>query len=323
MGTPRVIFMGTPGFAVGTLDALVAAGIEVAAVVTAPDKPAGRGRQLRMSAVKERALELGLPVLQPERLRDPAFLAELDHFAATLYVVVAFRMLPEVVWTKPALGTVNLHASLLPQYRGAAPINWALINGEAHTGVTTFLISHEIDTGDLLLQETVDITPDMNAGELHDELMRTGSALMVRTVEGLHSGHLKGSPQQVAQQEPLRSAPKIHPPDLLLDPAWTSQRFHDHVRGMSPFPGSWLRLHLDDRAPVHFKVLRTRPTTDHVDVEAGTVRLVKGQLFLACSDRWIELLELQPEGKRRMMADEFVRGLQQVQRIYVSAGKID
>ncbi len=322
MSTPRVIFMGTPGFAVGTLDALVAAGIEVAAVVTAPDKPAGRGRQLRMSAVKERALELGLPVLQPERLRDPLFLAELDLIAATLYVVVAFRMLPEVVWTKPAFGTVNLHASLLPQYRGAAPINWALINGEARTGVTTFLISHEIDTGDLLLQETVDITPDMNAGELHDELMQIGSALMVRTVQGLHRGDLKGSPQQVTQQETLRSAPKIHPADVLLDPAWTAQRFHDHVRGMSPFPGSWLRLHLDGRAPVQFKVLRTRMTTDRVDVDPGTVRMVKGLLFLACSDKWIELVEVQPEGKRRMMADEFTRGLQQVQRISMSAGKI-
>jgi methionyl-tRNA formyltransferase len=322
MNSPRVIFMGTPGFAVGTLDALVSAGIEVAAVVTAPDKPAGRGRQLRMSAVKERAVELGLPVLQPERLRDPAFLAELDRIAASLYVVVAFRMLPEVVWTKPGLGTVNLHASLLPQYRGAAPINWALINGEVRTGVTTFLISHEIDTGDLLLQEAVDITPDMNAGDLHDELMRVGAALMVRTVQGLHKGELKGTPQHVPSTGMLRNAPKIHPGDLLLDPAWTAQRMHDHVRGMSPFPGPWLRLQLDERPHIQFKVLRTRMAEESVDVSPGTVHLAKGQMLLACADRWIELLEVQPEGKRRMSADEFMRGLQQVKRIYMTAGKI-
>ena len=181
----RIIFMGTPEFAVGTLNALVLARIEVAAVITAPDKPAGRGRQMRGSAVKERALELNIPVLQPPKLKDAAFLDELDQINASLYVVVAFRMLPEAVWNRPEYGTVNLHASLLPDYRGAAPINWAVINGEHTTGVTTFKIQHAIDTGDILLQEPLEIGPDETAGELHDRMMSIGASLMVRTVHGL------------------------------------------------------------------------------------------------------------------------------------------
>lgn len=323
MSTPRIVFMGTPGFAVGTLNALIDAGIEVAAVVTAPDKPAGRGRQLRMSAVKERAVELGLPVLQPEKLRDPAFLAELDRIAPTLQVVVAFRMLPEVVWGRPPLGTVNLHASLLPQYRGAAPINWAIINGERETGVTTFLLTHEIDTGDLLLQERVPIGPDTTAGELHDQLMHIGAALMVRTVQGLHDGTLTGVPQQSPTDGTLRNAPKIHPPDLLLDPALRAQQLHDHARGMSPFPGAWLQLNMDERPPMQFKLLRTRITDEAVDAPAGTLRMLKDRLLLACADRWLELLEVQAEGKRRMTAAEFVRGMQQVQRMQAIKGTID
>jgi methionyl-tRNA formyltransferase len=226
------------------------------------------------------------------------------------------------VWGRPPLGTVNLHASLLPQYRGAAPINWAIINGERETGVTTFLLTHEIDTGDLLLQERTPIGPDTTAGELHDQLMHIGAALMVRTVQGLHDGTLTGVPQQPPTDGTLRNAPKIHPPDLLLDPALRAQQLHDHARGMSPFPGAWLHLHVDDRAPMQFKLLHTRITEDAVDAPAGTLRMLKDRLLLACADRWLELLEVQAEGKRRMTAAEFVRGMQQVQRMQATKGAI-
>jgi methionyl-tRNA formyltransferase len=304
---PRIIFMGTPAFAVAILDGLMDAGMEVAAVVTAPDRPAGRGRQLRASAVKERALQLGLPVLQPERLRDQAFLDELDRIGADLYVVVAFRMLPEVVWTKPRLGTINLHASLLPDYRGAAPINWAVINGEQRTGLTTFLIGHDIDTGDILLQEEMSIGSDETAGELHDRMMAVGAQLVVTTVKGLASNTLHPRPQ--AGNGALHAAPKIHAQDCRMDVQQDARQVHDHVRGMSPFPGAWCRLMEDGRDAMHFKVLRTRLTGSAVDAEAGTVRTPDHAMQVACQDEWLELLEVQAEGKRRMTAAEFLRGL--------------
>jgi methionyl-tRNA formyltransferase len=309
MNANRIIFMGTPDFAVGTLNALVQAGHNVVAVVTAPDRPAGRGRQPKASAVKARAIELDLPVLQPERLKDPGFLTELDDLDATIYIVVAFRMLPEVVWNKPALGTINLHASLLPDYRGAAPINWAVINGEARSGVTTFRIQHEIDTGDILLQEELPIGPEETAGELHDRMMITGAALMVRTVEGLFAGTLLPRPQEVHGQ--LHTAPKIGPDTCHIDFAGSAKLVHDLVRGMSPYPGAWCQWTEVDKPPTHFKVLRTRTTDTNTTAPTGTVRVVDGKFHIACADQWIEALEVQPEGRKRMSAADFVRGMRE------------
>ena len=309
MRNERILFMGTPEFAVATLNALVADGLNVCAVVTAPDRPAGRGRQLRSSAVKLRALELGIPVLQPERLKDPAFLAQLDHLDALLYVVVAFRMLPEVVWSKPRYGTVNLHGSLLPAYRGAAPINWAVIHGEPRTGVTTFMIQHEIDTGGLLLQDAIGIGPEETAGDVHDRLMIRGGDLMVRTVHGLLSGGIEPAPQVIDPSAPPRTAPKINAENTRIHFNRPAREVHDHVRGLSPYPGAWCEW-IDGGSPsLHCKLLRTRPSDmDQLGI-AGTLRIVEGQAFVACNDGWIELLELQLEGRRRMSAAEWMRGL--------------
>lgn len=299
--------MGTPDFAVASLNALLHNGIDVVGVVTAPDRPAGRGRQLRASPVKERALKAGIPVLQPERLKDPAFHEALDELSATLYIVVAFRMLPEVVWSRPPLGTINLHASLLPDYRGAAPINWAVINGETKSGVTTFLISHQIDTGDILLQEELSIGPDESAGELHDKMMVVGAELIVRTALGLAAGTLEPHAQDAHAAR--HSAPKIHSDTCRIDFSRPAQQVHDLVRGMSPFPGAWCTWKEADRPPMHFKILRTRITGHSTDSPSGTVELADGKILIACGDGILEALEVQPEGKRRMDASEFVRGI--------------
>lgn len=306
----RIVFMGTPPFAVASLDALVQAGIPVAAVVTAPDRPAGRGLQMKAPAVKERALALGIPVLQPEKLRDPAFLDALDATGATLYVVVAFRMLPEVVWARPRHGTINLHASLLPDYRGAAPINWAVINGEHTTGVTTFFIRQQIDTGDIIAREAIQIGADETAGELHDRMMHIGGDLLVRTVQDILAGRAQRIPQEDLIIDGVHEAPKLNPTNCRIDPAWPARRVHDLVRGLSPVPGAWCMLHIDERPPVHFKVLRTRLVEDAADPEApGTVVVRDGRLLMRCGDGWVEALEVQPEGKRRLPAQELLRGL--------------
>lgn len=306
MSKGRIVFMGTPAFAVASLDALMRAGFDVAAVVTAPDKPAGRGRLLRTSAVKDHAVRSGIPVLQPERLRDPAFLADLDRIAASLYVVVAFRMLPESVWARPPLGTINLHASLLPDYRGAAPINWALINGEARTGITTFKLSNAIDTGDILLSEQVPIGPEDDAGTLHDALMARGALLLVRTVEGLFAGTLTAKPQADGS---LHQAPKLAPSNCRIPWNAPSKQVHDLVRGLSPHPGAWTFWLAADKAPEHFKVLRTRTIDDSSPGAPGTVRIERDRLLARAQDGWLEILELQPEGRKRMDAAPFVRGL--------------
>lgn len=304
----KIIFMGTPDFAVATLNALVEDGQQVVAVVTAADKPAGRGRQPRASAVKLRALELGLPVLQPEKLKDPDLIRTLDGLDAALYVVVAFRMLPEVVWTKPELGTVNLHGSLLPAYRGAAPINWAVIKGESRTGVTTFFIRHEIDTGDLLLQESVDIGPDETAGDVHDRLMVIGGQLMVRTVRALFAGDLQPQPQQVDPNTPPPVAPKLNPDNMHVHFDRPAQVVHDHVRGMSPFPGTWCTWTDAHGTDQHLKILRTAHTDRRSDSAVGSVSVDGQRLFVRCEDRDLEILELQAEGRKRMPAADFLRG---------------
>lgn len=309
----RIVFMGTPDFAVATLDALIADGQQVVAVVTAPDRPAGRGRQLRASAVKTRALELGLIVLQPEKLKAPELDAALDALDADLYIVVAFRMLPEAIWTKPRLGTINLHGSLLPAYRGAAPINWAVINGEERTGVTTFRIQHEIDTGDMLLQEAITVGPDDTAGEVHDRLMTIGAQLMVRTVHGLFDGSLSATPQLVDPQAPPPAAPKLNTENMHLSFDRPAQLVHDHVRGLSPFPGAWCTWTDVAGEAHHLKILRTA-RTDHVVTTAPGSVVVDGQrLFVACADRALEIVELQAEGRKRMLAADFLRGNRNVE----------
>ncbi len=311
-GRERIVFMGTPDFAVATLDALIADGQQVVAVVTAPDRPAGRGRQMRGSAVKQRAVELGLLVLQPERLKAPAFIATLDALDAALYIVVAFRMLPEVVWAKPPLGTVNLHGSLLPAYRGAAPINWAVINGEPRTGVTTFRIRHEIDTGDVLLQEAIPIGPDATAGEVHDQLMHTGAQLMVRTVHGLFDGSIRAVPQTIDTLAPPPDAPKLGAENTHIAFDRPAARVHDLVRGLSPYPGAWCTWADTDGGQHHLKILRTGRTERASIMPPGSIKVEGQRLLVACADHELEILELQAEGRKRMLAADFLRGTRAV-----------
>ena len=304
----RIVFMGTPEFASASLLALVNGGVEVAAVVTAPDRPAGRGLKLKASAVKEQALALGIPVLQPEKLRDPQFLSALDATGASLYVVVAFRMLPELVWSLPKHGTINLHASLLPDYRGAAPINWAVINGEQRTGITTFFIRQQIDTGDIIAQEELSIGEDETAGELHDRMMLAGGALITRSALDIIHGRAARIPQEQIVSATLHEAPKLNAETCRVDWSRDVQRVHDHIRGLSPFPGAWSHLIIDEMPPQHFKILRSRVTSRVVDGAPGTVLARDGQLLICCGSGAIEALEVQPEGKRRMEASSFLRG---------------
>jgi methionyl-tRNA formyltransferase len=306
MSKTRILFMGTPDFAVASLNALVEAGFEIVAVVTAPDRPAGRGRQLRMSAVKERALELGLAILQPERLRDPSFQSELDRLKADLYVVVAFRMLPETIWSKPKLGTINLHASLLPQYRGAAPINWAIIRGERRTGVTTFFIQHEIDSGDMIESAELEIGPEENAGTLHDRLKGLGASLLANTVRSIIDGTARAIPQPKVSGD-LQHAPKLSNENCRIDWGNSTQRVHDLIRGLSPYPGAATTLQSSARGRIAFKVLASR-MAGGTTATSGSISIRNDRLFVSCGDGSLELLEVQPEGRKRMTAAEFVHG---------------
>lgn len=265
--------MGTPEFAVTPLQAIKSAGMNIVGVVTAPDKPAGRGKKLTSPAVKCYADEsLDCPVFQPEKLKDPAFIRELAGLKADLFIVVAFRMLPEAVWTLPEHGTINLHASLLPQYRGAAPINWCIINGEKETGLTTFLIDREIDTGKILLQEKMSVGPDENAGELHDRMTETGAELLVRTIEQVMAGTIAPVPQEAFNipAEQLKKAPKIFPPDCQIDWSMGSEQIHNLVRGMSPFPGAFTRLTNPEGNMSTLKIFATDITRAEKEKEAGT-----------------------------------------------------
>lgn len=294
--------MGTPDFAAASLQKLIDENAQVVAVITAADKPAGRGLQLRKSAVKEVAEKAGLPVLQPEKLKDPVFLEQLRSYQADLGIVVAFRMLPEVIWQMPPMGTFNLHASLLPAYRGAAPIHWAIMNGEKETGITTFFLRHEIDTGDLLLQETVAIKPDETLGELYERLQNQGADLVWKTVQGIENKTLHGFPQEESK---VSHAPKIHRETCQLLPEKTAFQLHNQVRGLNPAPGAFLVW--KDKT---LKVYRSRiRATGKPAVEAGELRILEsGVLGFACADGWLELLEVQPEGKRHMDIKEFLAG---------------
>lgn len=305
----KIVFFGTPEFAVESLDALVKAGYNVAAVVTMPDKPAGRGKKILQSDVKRYAVEHGLPVLQPARLKDEEFVSELRAIGADLFIVIAFRMLPEVVWQMPRLGTFNLHASLLPRYRGAAPLNWAVINGDTETGVTTFFLKHEIDTGDLIAQERVDILPTDNVGDVHDRLMHLGARLTVKTVDDIVAGTLTTTPQdEHLQGEEPTPAPKIFHETCRIDWNRPAREAHNLVRGLSPYPGAWSVMEDDGREVGSMKIFETKLTEDVAGVEAGTVRLDSGRLFVACSDNWLEILTIQAPGKRRMSAGDYLRG---------------
>lgn len=297
--------MGTPEFAVASLAALIGSGHHVVAVITAPDKPAGRGQKLQESAVKKYAVSRGIPVLQPDKLRSTDFLDTLRSFRADLQVVVAFRMLPEVVWSMPPKGTINLHASLLPQYRGAAPINHAIINGETESGVTTFLLQHEIDTGNILFAEKVPIGSDDTAGILHDKLMDVGAALLVRTVDAIASGHATPTPQRMLVDDtPLRHAPKIFKEDCQIDWHKPVSEVYNLIRGLSPYPTAYTLI--DNRVLKLFKARKEH--VDHRDTP-GTCH-TDGKTFLkfACQDGYIDVLELQIEGKKRMAVGEFLRG---------------
>jgi methionyl-tRNA formyltransferase len=304
----RIVYMGTPDFAVESLRALVDGGYNVVAVVTMPDKPAGRGHQLQFSAVKQYALSVGLPVIQPERLKDDAFLEELRAYQADLQIVVAFRMLPEVVWAMPRLGTFNLHASLLPQYRGAAPINWAVMNGDTQTGATTFMLQHEIDTGDLILQESISIAEDEDVGSVHDRLMVMGATLVTRTVDKIIEAEFKGVPLQTTPQvesECLRPAPKIFKDTCAIDFSWDKQRIRNHVRGLCPYPAAWI---MDVPQSHPFAEFLKGAKVYKVDVAHSAQQ--KGHIIIPCADGYVDILELQLPGKKRMNAAALLNGLQ-------------
>jgi methionyl-tRNA formyltransferase len=315
----RIVFMGTPEFAVASLDAIVKAGCNIVGVITAPDKPAGRGMQLQQSAVKKYAVEQNLKILQPEKLKDPDFLAELKSLNADLQIVVAFRMLPEEVWNMPPMGTVNLHGSLLPQYRGAAPINWAIINGEKETGVTTFKLKHEIDTGDILLQESFPIGENETAGDVHDKMKEIGAALLVKTIKGLADETLKETPQlSVVSLESsetdsrlptpdsrlLKHAPKLHTDNCRINWSDTVETVHNLIRGLSPYPGAFTIIN-----EKMLKIFLTKKDIAIPETTEGNYE-TDGKTFLkfACSDGYLYVLEVQLEGKKKMMIEEFLRG---------------
>ena len=307
----RIVYMGTPEFAVESLRCLVEGGYKVVGVVTMPDKPVGRGHKIQYSPVKQYALEQGLPLLQPEKLKDEAFLEALRAWKADLQIVVAFRMLPEVVWNMPRLGTFNLHASLLPQYRGAAPINWAVINGETETGVTTFFLKHEIDTGEVIRQVRVPIADTDNVGTVHDRLMALGGKLVVETVDDILNGTVRGIPQEEMKVEGgLRPAPKIFKDTCRIDWSHSVKSIYDFVRGLSPYPAAWTELVQPDGQKLQMKVFETGKMPDAADGCApGTLRTDgKTYLRVAAADGWVDIRALQLPGKRRLATDEWLRG---------------
>lgn len=299
----KIIFLGTPDFAVASLDALVQAGANVIAAVTTPDRPSGRGLQLQSSAVKKYAEAHNIPVLQPVKLKDPTFIEQLKSLQADLQVVVAFRMLPEAVWNMPLMGTINVHASLLPQYRGAAPINWAVINGEKETGVTTFKLKHEIDTGDILLQDKINILPEDNAGTVHDKLMNAGATLLIKTVEGLSHGTIKEISQSSITGV-LKHAPKIFKEDMQIDWNRSSEEVNNLIRGLAPYPAAFTTL-----KEKQLKIYRSKFELATTNMEAGAYDTDhKSYLRFAANDGWIYADELQLEGKKRMDVAEFLKG---------------
>ena len=308
----RIAYFGTPEFAASQLEAIIQAGYEVAVVVTMPDKPAGRGRKIQYSDVKKTALEHGLPLLQPEKLKDPLFLEQLASYQANLFIVVAFRMLPAVVWQMPELGTFNLHASLLPQYRGAAPINFAIINGETVTGLTTFFLNEEIDKGAIILQEKVSIRPNETAGELHDELMLLGNKVVVDTIKSIETGEVHAlSQEELAEDQTLKPAPKITKEFCNIDWSQNCQTIYNHIRGLSPYPAAHTQLVSEDGEIIDLKVYSSDIEPCHPGFPFGSVVTDnKKYLKIALTDGFIHLTVVQQAGKKAMPVDDFLRGTQ-------------
>lgn len=306
----RIVYMGTPEFAVESLRCLVEGGYNVVGVITMPDKPAGRGHKLQYSAVKQYALEHDLPLLQPEKLKDEAFLEALRAWKADLQIVVAFRMLPEVVWNMPRLGTFNLHASLLPQYRGAAPINWAVINGDTETGVTTFFLKHEIDTGEIIRQVRVPIADTDDVGTVHDRLMMLGGRVVTETVDDILAGTVKSIPQeQLATTGELRPAPKIFKDTCRIDWNQPVKRIYDFVRGLSPYPAAWTELVQPDGSVLVLKIFQTEKIIKAHNLQPGTLETDgKTYLRVAAADGFVGICSLQLPGKKRLNTDELLRG---------------
>lgn len=311
----RIVFMGTPDFAVATLAKLVENGYTIVGVLTAPDRPAGRGRKLQQSAVKTYALEKGLTVLQPTNLKSQDFLSTLNNLGANLQIVVAFRMLPKAVWEMPQYGTFNLHASLLPDYRGAAPINWAIMNGETKTGVTTFFIDDKIDTGEIILQESTTIAEDDTAGILHDKLMDLGADLVLKTVQLIKNGTVTTSKQK--DPKILKSANKIHKETCEVDWSKSLDEIYNHIRGLSPYPTSWSTL-TNGNEELSFKIYRVTKENAAHHLTIGTLIFDKKEIRVAVKDGFINLLEIQLPGKRRMKTSDVLNGLKLEQNAFVS-----
>ena len=308
----RIVFLGTPEFAAYSLEKILADGFNVVGVVTMPDKQAGRGHHMLQSAVKETALKHNLQLLQPEKLKDPQFLEQLRSLQADIFVVIAFRMLPEAVWQMPPLGTFNLHASLLPAYRGAAPINWAVINGETRTGVTTFFLKHEIDTGDIIAQQAIDIAPDENVGSVHDRLMHLGADLTIATLNNIIAGTLKTVPQNQLLndgQQPT-PAPKIFKETCRINWNQPAADIYNLIRGLSPYPAAWTTLS-DETLPeggLQLKVFEAQLTDIPATAPGNTSITAKGEMLIDCADKAIALTQVQLQGRQRMKTDDFLRG---------------
>ncbi len=309
----RIVFMGTPDFAVASLKALVEQGYHVVGVITMPDKPAGRGQKLQESAVKKYAEEKGLTILQPEKLKNPEFISQLEALKADLQVVVAFRMLPEVVWSMPRFGTFNLHGSLLPRYRGAAPLNWAIINGEKETGVTTFLLDHEIDTGRILFQEKIKIGDEDTVGDIHDKLMEIGAGLVLKTVDALAEDDYEAVPQSRFADDELVHAPKIFKEDCRVDWTKPARKVYNLIRGVSPYPAAWTELTDQNGQSLSMKIFFARIGEDTHMPPGTLVSDGKNKLQIAAEGKLLEITDLQISGKKRMKTEEFLRGVHAIQ----------
>ena len=302
----KIVFFGTPEFAVESLDALIKNDFNIVGVVTMPDKLAGRGHKLYQSDVKRYAVEHNLNILQPEKLKSEEFLESLRSLGADLFIVIAFRMLPRDVWQMPRLGTFNLHASLLPKYRGAAPINRAVMNGDTETGVTTFFLKHEIDTGDMIMQRKIEILPEENVGNVHDKLMYLGAEMVVETVNAIIDETLSTTPQPEGEFTP---APKIYKEDCRIDWQKSSAEVHNHIRGLSPYPAAWTVIVEYSGRPLECKIFSSRLSDSKVGESAsGKIKAEGKRMFVACADKWLEILELQPAGKKRMATEAFLLG---------------
>ncbi len=311
----KIVFMGTPDFAVTILDSLVKQSFNVVGVITAPDKPAGRGRKINESAVKKYAVANNLTVLQPTNLKDEAFLSDLKALEANLQIVVAFRMLPKVVWSMPKLGTFNLHASLLPQYRGAAPINWAIINGEKETGVTTFFIDDKIDTGEIIFQKKCAIKDDESAGELHDKLMYLGADLVIETVTNIQSGTVETKKQP--DSSTLKSAYKIHKSTCQINWKDSIHNIYNHIRGLSPYPGAWTTL-TNDKEKIPLKIYKVSKSIEDHNFKIGEIKSTKKEMKVAVDGGYILLEEIQLPGKRKMKTIDVLNGLNVEKNHYVA-----